>query len=120
MDELRRGAGPPAMSGRSWNRCARLCRSAVPQAEEGIGYRIPAYRLCGKPMLYFAGFRGHVFAVRRIGHVFCDARRRTQRICGERREPWGFPLDQPVPVKLIRRIAKLRAAGIVAAAKQAR
>src|SRR5215468_7771076 len=34
-------------------------RSAVPKAVEGIGYRMPEYKLHGKPMLYFAGFKEH-------------------------------------------------------------
>src|SRR5216684_3436755 len=34
-------------------------RRAVPEAVEGIGYRMPGYKLHGKPMLYFAGFREH-------------------------------------------------------------
>ena len=31
-------------------------RRAVPEAVEGIGYRMPGYKLHAKPMLYFAGF----------------------------------------------------------------
>jgi uncharacterized protein YdhG (YjbR/CyaY superfamily) len=34
-------------------------RRAVPEAMEGIGYRMPGYKLHGKPMLYFAGFKQH-------------------------------------------------------------
>ena len=34
-------------------------RRAVPEAMEGIGYRMPGYKLHGKPMLYFAGFKLH-------------------------------------------------------------
>src|SRR5689334_14412402 len=34
-------------------------RNAVPEAVEGIGYRMPGYKLNGKPMLYFAGFKEH-------------------------------------------------------------
>ena len=34
-------------------------RRAVPEAVEGIGYRMPGYKLRGKPMLYFAGFKEH-------------------------------------------------------------
>jgi uncharacterized protein YdhG (YjbR/CyaY superfamily) len=40
-------------------------RRAVPEAVEGIGYRMPGYKLHRKPMLYFAGFqeRYSLFAV---------------------------------------------------------
>ena len=31
----------------------------MPEAVEGIGYRMPGYKLHGKPMLYFAGFKNH-------------------------------------------------------------
>src|ERR1035441_3923848 len=34
-------------------------RRAVPEAVEGIGYRMPGYKLQGKPMLYFAAFKEH-------------------------------------------------------------
>jgi len=38
---------------------ARRDWRAVPEAVEGIGYRMPGYKLHGKPMLYFAGFKEH-------------------------------------------------------------
>ena len=41
-------------------------RRAVPEAVEGIGYRMPGYKLYGKPMLYFAGFKDR-----------CDAKHTT-------------------------------------------
>ena len=34
-------------------------RRAIPEALEGIGYRMPGYKLHGRPMLYFAGFKEH-------------------------------------------------------------
>src|SRR5690242_2634516 len=34
-------------------------RRAVPEAVEVIGYRMPGYKLHGKPLLYFAGFKEH-------------------------------------------------------------
>jgi uncharacterized protein YdhG (YjbR/CyaY superfamily) len=34
-------------------------RKAIPEALEGIGYRMPGYKLHGRPMLYFAGFKEH-------------------------------------------------------------
>ena len=34
-------------------------KRAVPEALEGIGYGMPGYKLHGKPMLYFAGFKKH-------------------------------------------------------------
>ena len=36
-----------------------VIRRAVPEAVEIIGYRMPGYKLHGKPILYFAGFKEH-------------------------------------------------------------
>ena len=34
-------------------------RKALPGAEEVISYKIPAYKLHGSPVLYFAGWKQH-------------------------------------------------------------
>jgi uncharacterized protein YdhG (YjbR/CyaY superfamily) len=93
-------------------------RKAVPDAAEGIGYGMPGYKLHGKPMLYFAGFKEHYSLFAASGTFFstlADELRGYQLSKGTIR----FPLDKPVPGKLIGRIAKLRAQGIVASAKKA-
>lgn len=90
-------------------------RKAVPEAVEGIGYRMPGYKLHGKPMLYFAGFKEHFSLFAASGTFFSEL---EDELKGYelRKGTVHFPLTKPVPVKLIGRIAKLRAAGIVAGA----
>jgi uncharacterized protein YdhG (YjbR/CyaY superfamily) len=92
-------------------------RKAVPEAEEVIGYRMPGYKLHGKPMLYFAGFREHYSLFAASGTFFAALQ---EELAGYelRKGTVHFPLTKPVPVRLIGRIAKLRAAGIGAAAKR--
>jgi hypothetical protein len=34
-------------------------RKAIPKAEEVISYQIPAYKLDGQTVIFFAGFKGH-------------------------------------------------------------
>ena len=92
-------------------------RRAVPDAVEGIGYRIPGYQLHGKPMLYFAGFQKH-YSLFAASGTFFAALEEELRGYELRKGTVHFPLTQPVPVKLISRIAKLRAAGIAATAKE--
>lgn len=91
-------------------------RSAVPEAVEGIGYRMPGYKLRGKPLLYFAGFKGH-YSLFAASGTFFTALEDELKGYEMRKGTVHFPLTKPVPVKLISRIAKLRAAGIAAAAK---
>jgi len=89
-------------------------RRAVPDAVEGIGYRMPGYRLHGKPMLYFAGFKEH-YSLFAASGTFFAALKDDLKGYELRKGTVHFPLNKPVPVKLISRIAKLRAAGLAAA-----
>jgi|SRR5579884_4214771 len=93
-------------------------RSAVPEALEGIGYGIPGYKLHGKPMLYFAGFKAHYSLFAASGSFFATLKDEL-RGYDLRKGTIRFPLIEPVPVKLISRIAKLRAAEIAATVKKA-
>src|SRR5580704_8417399 len=88
-------------------------RKAVPDAVEGIGYRMPGYKLHGKPMLYFAGFKEH-YSLFAASGTFFKALEDELKGYELRKGTVHFPLSKPGPVKLISRISKLRAAGIAA------
>jgi uncharacterized protein YdhG (YjbR/CyaY superfamily) len=92
-------------------------RRAVPEAVEIIGYRMPGYKLRGKPMLYFAGFKEH-YSLFAASGTFFAALEDELRGYEVRKGTVRFPLTERVPVKLIVRIAKLRAAGIADTAKK--
>lgn len=83
-------------------------RKAVPEAEEMISYKIPAYKLHAAPVLYFAGWKQHYSlypATKRVVSAFKEELASYEVSKGTIR----FPLSQPVPVTLIGRIAKFRA-----------
>jgi uncharacterized protein YdhG (YjbR/CyaY superfamily) len=83
-------------------------RKALPKAQEMISYKIPTYKLHGTPVLYFAGWRQHYSlypASERLVAAFQDDLTPYEISKGTIR----FPLSEPVPVKLIERIAKFRA-----------
>ena len=89
--------------------CVRQAiHKAVPDAEECTSYKIPAYRLNGHILLYFAGWKTHYSIYPASDGMVesfegeLDAYRMTK---GTLR----FPLSEPVPVKLIARIVKFRA-----------
>ncbi len=92
-------------------------RKAVPEAVEGIGYRMPGYKLHGKPMLYFAAFKGH-YSLFAASGTFFAALEDELKGYELRKGTIHFALTKPVPVKLISRIAKLRADGISATVKK--
>lgn len=92
-------------------------RTAVPEAVEGIGYRMPGYKLRGKPLLYFAGFKEH-YSLFAASGTFFAALEDDLKGYELRKGTVHFSLTKPVPVRLISRIAKLRAAGIATPAKK--
>ncbi len=84
-------------------------REAAPQAEETISYRMPAYKLNGM-LVYFAAFKKHIGLFPPV-RGDADLMREVQPYAGEKGN-LRFPLDQPIPYELIRRIVKVRVAAL--------
>jgi uncharacterized protein YdhG (YjbR/CyaY superfamily) len=97
-------------------------RRAVPGAEEVISYQIPAYKLHGIAVLYFAGWKQHYSLYPATAHLVAAFEDDLAPYEYNNKGTIRFPLSQPVPVKLIERIAKFRAkeAAERAGAKRAR
>ena len=83
-------------------------RKALPGVEEVISYKIPAYRLHGGIVLYFAGWKQH-YSLYPAGERMITAFRNQLASYKVSKGTIRFPLSEPVPVKLIERIAKFRA-----------
>jgi uncharacterized protein YdhG (YjbR/CyaY superfamily) len=97
-------------------RVRNAIRKAVPRAEETISYKMPTYKLDGDRLLYFAGWKQHYSlypATERVVAAFQDELAPYEIDKGTIR----FPLSQPVPVKLIGRIAAFRAKEVAARGK---
>jgi uncharacterized protein YdhG (YjbR/CyaY superfamily) len=77
-------------------------RAALPQAEELVsGYNLPTYKVGGKAVTYFGAAKKHcaLYGVLRDGfeeelQPYGDVSKGTVR----------FPLDQPLPADLVRRL----------------
>jgi uncharacterized protein YdhG (YjbR/CyaY superfamily) len=80
-------------------------RQAAPDAEETISYKIPAFKQDGI-LVYFAAFKKHIGL---YPPVRGDAKleKSISTYAGEKGN-LQFPLDQPIPYGLIKRIVKLR------------
>jgi uncharacterized protein YdhG (YjbR/CyaY superfamily) len=88
-------------------------REAVPEAQEVISYNMPTYKLHGGRLLYFAVWKQHYSiyaATEQVVAAFPAELASYQIDKGTIR----FSLTEPVPVKLIARIAKFRAQEIAA------
>jgi uncharacterized protein YdhG (YjbR/CyaY superfamily) len=89
-------------------RVRSVIRKAIPSAVEVISYQIPAYKVDGTAALYFAGWKEHYSLYPATGQVAVRFGKELARYTISK-GTIRFPLDEPVPVKLIAKIAKLRA-----------
>ena len=83
-------------------------RKAVPEAGEVISYKIPTYKLHGQAVLYFAGWQKH-YSIYPASDRLVSALQDELASYTVNKGTIRFPLSEPVPVKLIGRIAKFRA-----------
>lgn len=81
-------------------------RKAAPKAEEVISYKMPAFKLNGRILIYYAGFKRHIGLFPPV-QGDADLMQAVAPYAG----PKGnlqFPLDQKIPYPLITRIVKAR------------
>jgi uncharacterized protein YdhG (YjbR/CyaY superfamily) len=85
-----------------------IIRKAVPGAAEVISYQIPAYKLPGGAVLYFAGWKEH-YSLYPATAPLVAALAKALAPYEVRKGTIRFPLSEPVPATLIERIARFRA-----------
>ncbi|MBX3049149.1 MAG: DUF1801 domain-containing protein [Anaerolineales bacterium] len=79
----------------------------APKAEQVISYNIPAFKLDGKTMIFFAGAKKHLSLYPyydAMNEAFPEATAYAQSGKGTIR----FALDKPLPLDLITKIVKFR------------
>lgn len=83
-----------------------VIKNAAPHAVESISYGMPAYKLSGKPLIYFAGYEKHIglYATPTGHEAFKDEFSRYKTGKGSVQ----FPLSEPIPLELIKRVTKFR------------
>ena len=78
----------------------------APKATEHLAYGMPAYKINGKPLVYFGGFKNHIgFYATPTGHKkFADVLSKYKSGKGSVQ----FPFDEPIPYDLIVKIVQFR------------
>jgi len=88
-----------------------VVREAAPEAVESIAYRMPAYKVRKKPLIYFAAYSGHIgLYATPSGHAAFAGELKAYK---QGKGSVQFPLDRPIPVDLIRRIVLFKAGEIM-------
>jgi len=79
----------------------------LPDAEQGMSYRVPAFRIGGKVVAGFATFKNHLSYLPFSGFVLAS-------LADELREytmtksALHFPVDRPLPKTLVRKLIAVR------------
>jgi uncharacterized protein YdhG (YjbR/CyaY superfamily) len=81
----------------------------VPDAQEGISYQVPAFRIDGKVIAGFAAFKNHLSYLPHSGSVF--------PVLGDELASYKtstgalqFPIDSPLPKHLVEQLIRVRVA----------
>lgn len=78
----------------------------APDVQEHISYDMPAYKLHGKPLVYFAAFKNHIgFYATPTGH---EAFAKELSVYKQGKGSVQFPLKDQLPLNLIERILVFR------------
>ena len=82
-------------------------KKAAPEAEEVISYKMPTFNLKGQYLIYFAAYKKHIglYPVPNGDAKFNE----ELSVYRSGKGTLQFPLNQPIPYKLISKIVKARA-----------
>lgn len=85
----------------------RTILEVIPEAEQGISYQVPAFRVQGKVVAGFAAFKNHLSYLPHSGSVFPQLRSEVapyRTSSGALR----FPVDEPLPKSLVEKLIRIR------------
>ena len=107
VDEYLRGVGEPKRS--TLQALRRTILEIVPEAEEVISYRVPAFRVGGKTVAGFAAFKDHLsylpFSGSVLGQLPDELKGYTRT-----KSSLHFPIDRPLPKALVEKLIAVRLA----------
>ena len=81
--------------------------AVIPDAEQGMSYGVPAFRLQGKVVAGFAAFKNHLSYLPHSGSVFPEL---GDELAGYTTSSGAlrFPVDEPLPKKLVEKLVAIR------------
>ncbi len=79
----------------------------VPDAEQGISYGMPAFKLQGRTIAGFAAFKNHLSYLPHSGSVIPQLAKETEGYASTKGS-LHFPIDKPLPKTLVRKLLTVR------------
>lgn len=87
----------------------RTLQKALPKAEEVISYQIPAYKLGGRIVIFFAGWKEHCSLYPLTAAVLAEVGADPEKYEVNDKGTLKLPLSKPMPVGLIAKLARYHA-----------
>jgi len=110
VDEYLRGIEEPRRSTLEALRCTIL--EIIPDAEQVISYRVPAFSVRGQTVAGFAAFRNHLSYLPFSGSVLSQVADELEGYTMTK-SALHFPVDRPLPKALVRKLIAVRLGGSV-------
>ena len=105
IDEYLEGLEEPKRT--TLTRLRQTIIDLLPDADQGLSYGLPAFKVRGKVIAGFAAFKNHLSYLPHSGSVF--------RELGEELHGYStssgalrFPVDEPLPVPLVKKLISVR------------
>jgi len=87
-------------------RMRQTIRKAAPEAVESISYQMPTFKLNGKNLVHFAGYKNHIGFYPVPSGIRAFKKELSQYRTGK--GSLQFPIDKPVPYDLVKKIVMFR------------
>lgn len=105
VDEYLRGIEEPKRG--TLEALRRTILEIVPDAEQVISYRVPAFRVSGSTVAGFAAFKDHLsylpFSGSVLGQLADELKGYTMT-----KSSLHFPIDRPLPTSVVRKLVSVR------------
>lgn len=85
----------------------RTILEVLPDAEQVISYRVPAFRAKGKVVAGFAAFKGHLSYLPFSGSVLTELEDELRDFT-RTKSALHFPIDRPLPKQLVEKLIAVR------------
>jgi uncharacterized protein YdhG (YjbR/CyaY superfamily) len=95
-------------------------RRALPGADEAISYNIPTYKIGGRVVIYYAGWKEHYSIYPSTGRLVAAFKDELAPYEVSGKGTIRFPLSAPIPRTLIAGIARFRAKEVAGRVRPAR
>ncbi|MBI5822643.1 MAG: DUF1801 domain-containing protein [Chloroflexi bacterium] len=103
-------AGFPEETQKALQEIRAAIKALVPDAEEHISYKMPAFKVNGRYFIHFSAWKNHIGMYPIPAGAKREAFQKQIEPYRSAKSSLKFPLDKPMPIQLIKKVVKFRIA----------